>query len=371
MDNSNLKELIELFNSGYWEKNVKQYFKRVRTFLKYVAVKGLSEKISVETLDNEDYNEGPDFFEFLNENGYLKGREYDDFDDELRNYFLSYWISVDPNNAFKYITDYIITDVEIRDDGFWLYLMDRDELAPLFDGGGRNGTARNVAEHVFGEDMWEPYWDTTSDVYSDVIEELDESNYGHLENYILKMIGNQDLVVDDYSSDFFHDLAKSQNRGEFFMITQNDVNELLKDSEAMNELLDGDLSDLKSELYSIHNNAYNGAFQDECYELVYGGLEEFFSSKIEDVQIKSGDKTKWASYIKIKDFKRDVMEFIELEGGSTYNESSLAYWGGYVSMLGHLMDNHKVYDKIDFRVPDYPDWTYLRKQINDLFQDYI
>jgi len=370
MDNSNLKELIELFNAGYWEKSVKPYFKRVRTFLKYVAVKGLSEKISVETLDNEDYNEGPDFFEFLNENGYLKGREYDDFDNELRNYFLSYWISVDPNNAFKYITDYIITDVEIRDDGFWLYLRDRDELAPLFDGRGRDTTARNVAEHVFGEDMWEPYWDTTSDVYSDVIEELDESNYRHLENYILKMIGNQDLVVDDYSSDFFHDLAKSQNRGEFFMITQNDVNELLKDSEAMNELLDGDLSDLKSELHSIHNNAYNGAFQDECYELVYGGLEEFFSSKIEDVQIKSGDKTKWASYIKIRDFKSDVMKFINLEGGSGYNESSLEYWGSYIGMLGHLMDDD-VYDRIDFRIPDYADWTYIRKNINDLFIDYI
>ncbi len=65
MDNSNLKELIELFNNGYWEKNVKPYFKKVRTFLKYVAVKGLSEEISVEILDNEDYNEGPNFFEFL------------------------------------------------------------------------------------------------------------------------------------------------------------------------------------------------------------------------------------------------------------------------------------------------------------------
>ena len=184
------------------------------------------------------------------------------------------------------------------------------------------------------------------------------------------MIGNQDLVVDDYSSDFFHDLAKSQNRGEFFMITQNDVNELLKDSEAMNELLDGDLSDLKSELYSIHNSAYNGAYQDECYALVYGGLEEFFSSKIEDVQIKSGDKTKWASYIKIGDFEGDIMKFIELEGGGGYNESILEYWGGYINMLVHLMDDN-VYDRIDFRIPDYPDWTYIRKYTNDIFQDYI
>ena len=157
MDNSNLKELIELFNNGYWEKNVKPYFKKVRTFLKYVAVKGLSEEISVEILDNEDYNEGPNFFEFLNENGYLKGRDYDDFDNELKNYFLSYWISVDSNNAFKYITDNIITDVEIRDGEFWLYLRDRDELSPLFDDRGRNTTARNVAEHIFSEDMWDPF----------------------------------------------------------------------------------------------------------------------------------------------------------------------------------------------------------------------
>ena len=153
------------------------------------------------------------------------------------------------------------------------------------------------------------------------------------------------------------------------MITQNDVNELLKDSVAMNELLDGDLSDLKSELYSIHNNAYNNAYQDECYELVYGGLGEFFSSKVEDVQIKYGDKTKLASYIKIRDFKSDVIKFINSEGGLTYNESSLEYWGSYIGMLGHLMDD--VYDRIDFRIPDYADWTYIRKNINDTFLDYI
>lgn len=370
MNNSNLKELIELFNTGYWEKNVKPYFKKVRTFLKYVALKGLSGEINLSYLDNEDYKEGPDFFEFLEENGYLNDVGYDDFDDELRNYYLSYWISIDPNKAFAYITQYLLTDVEIRDDGFWLYLRDRDELSALFDDRGRDATAKNVADHVFSEDMWDPFWDTTSDVYSDVIEELDESNLQHLGNYVLKHIGNQDLNSEDYESDFFHELAETQNRGGFFVITQNDVMDLINDSEAMNELLDGDLSDLKSELYSVHNSAYNRAYEDECFDLVYNGLDEYFSSKIQDTQIKSGDKTKWVSYIKIRDFQGDVMKFINHESGNSYNESLLEYWGSYIGMLRHLMGDG-VYDEIDFRVPDYADFTYIRRNINDILGDYI
>ena len=51
-----------------------------------------------------------------------------------------------------------------------------------------------------------------------------------------------------------------------------------------NSVFHVDLSDLKSELYSVHTNAYNNAYETEVYDLVMEGLGEFFSSRIDEVQ---------------------------------------------------------------------------------------
>ena len=61
----------------------------------------------------------------------------------------------------------------------------------------------------------------------------DDANTEILKKYILKHIGNQDLNIENYSADFFHELMKSQGREDFFQITDNDVKSLIDDSEAM------------------------------------------------------------------------------------------------------------------------------------------
>ena len=367
-----LSDYIEVFNDGGFDNTLKSVFNRVGNFLRVVAKKGKQDEINLDMLGYGDIKDNDNLFEFLSQYGYLSNASYDDFDDVLKNYYLEYWINKDPNAALTYICNNPLSDVEIRSDGFWLRLRDREELADFYDSGGRDGSPRGLAKEAFGEGGldFDRYWDTTDDVYGDVIEELDESNIQHLANYILKMIGNQDLNVEDYESDFLHELADIQARGEFFQITSENVYDLIKDSEAMKELMKGELSDLKSELYSIHSNAYNSAYESEVYELIYDGLDEFFASKIDEQQVKKGDKISYVSYIKIRDFQSNIMDFILQNQGYGTSDSLLEYWGDYTGVMKKLIDDG-VIDGIDFRIPDYADWTLTTKYINEFFTDYI
>ena len=367
----NLSKAIESFNSGHFENDLKSIFNNVSTFLSLVIKKGRQREIDVENLSYYDFDSEPKLFDLLYENDLMNPLDYNNLPDEIKNLFLLRWISDDSGSAFKYICDHILTEVGYGNVDFWLLLRNREELTIFFDNSGRDVTARDVAKSSLSEEGldYDRYWDTVEDVYSDVIGELNEFNLGYLENYILKNIGDVDLNVEDYSSDFFDELSNEQNREGFFRITSENVKSLIKDSEAMNELLDGDLDDLKSELYSIHSNAYNSAYESEIDKLVYDGLTEFFSSKIIDEEIKIGDKTKWYSYIKISDFQGNVEKFLnENKHGSYYN--ILDYYGGYTEMMRSLF-NDDVYDGIDFRVPDYPDYQLVDKYINEYFGDFI
>ncbi len=369
---ANIDSFIEEFNDSGFDGRIQKVFINLINFLRIVAKNNKQGEIDISIIDYDDFKNNQNLFDFLDKNGFVEERTYEEFDDSAKNYFLDYWINKNPNEALKYICDHLLTDVEMRSDGFWLRLRDREELADFFDNSGRDTTAKDLAKAILSEDdsWFGRWWDTTDDVYNDVIGELDDANKKHLADYILKHIGNQDLNVEDYGADFFHELAEIQARDGFFQITQDDVMSLIDDREAMNELLDGDLDELKSELNSIHNNAYNSAYENECYSLVYNGLDQYFSSKIMEETKQVGEKTRFIPYIKIRFFKTDVLKFIEENAGGGYNDSNLEYWGSYTGMMGSLFESG-FYEAIDFRIPDYPSWSLIKKNINEFFGDYI
>ncbi len=77
-------------------------------------------------------------------------------------------------------------------------------------------------------------------------------------------------------------------------VNMENVKRIIDDEETMKELLNNQLGDLKSELYSIHNNAYNGAYTDEIYNSVWNELSEYFepkSWKYNEVERYDGKKT--------------------------------------------------------------------------------
>ena len=372
-----LEQFLEWFHDGRESEydKILKVFQTTRRFLQAVIKYGEKDQIDIGYIPNKEWRNDDELFDFIAENGFLDNVDYNSLeDDSLKNYYLRWMMNKDTNSTLNYICNNILTDVEIRDDGYWLRLRDRDELAEFFKSSSRRSDydVQEIAKSVLGDNGldYEYFSDTTDDVYRDVIEELNEKNIQHLANYILESIGNRDLNIEDYESDFFQELADVEARDGVFQITQDNVKALIDDEEAMEKLMGYDLIDLKSELYSIHRNAYNSSYENTIYNQVMEGLKEYFSSPIDDVATKVGEKTKYTSYIKIDDFYGNVMTFIEENLGSGYSDSVLEYHGSYTSMMSQLF-NEGTYDAIDFRIDDYPDHREVDKAINDYFGDYI
>jgi len=256
--------------------------------------------------------------------------------------------------------------------GYYLFVRDRTDLANLFYSGGRDSSPHDYAKSVLGEDSWEPYWDTTDNVYGDVIDDLNEENLGHLAEHIIKQIGGQEFSLEDYSDELFQTFSKEQGTKGTFQITKENVMRLIKDEKPMKKMLKGDLFDLKSELYSVHNNAYNSAYETEIYNDLWSELSTYFVTGSWETETKEKPYGKkiYYEYIKINDFQQVVYDFLSENKGSIYNESFMEYYGSYVEVISGLMRDGK-YDWLTFRIPDYPDWSKTKKYINDYFNDYI
>ena len=369
-------ELVNVFNDGNFESEIKPYFNDIMTFFKFINKYGLLYELDINNIPYDDISN--EVFDYLDDNGVLSNFDYDSIPEAFKNNYLIHGLEHNYEDTIKYITSDLLTDVQIRPDGFYLYLgSDRDELASFFCGSSRRHvSAEDVAKQVFGEDGLGNDWHFDVDTKpSDVIDDLNEQNTIHLNDVIFKEIGNVELSLEDYDSDFFESLSEEQGTEGYFKIGPEDLNELIKDSDAINELCKKDLSELGQELQNIYWNAYNSAYENEVYELVYDGLDEYFEGKIDEVPkeiTKSDGKkvTKYLNYIKIRDFVGNISLFLDLQKGQTYSDSYLEYFGGYTTLMKQLIYDQD-YECIDFRIPDYPDWSTTQKYINEMFRDYI
>ena len=371
-----VKNLIESFNDGEYEDEIKPYFNTLINFFKLIKRYNLLEDLDLREIPPDDFSN--DLFDYLVENGIMANLDYNSVPEEFQNNYLLHGLEYNYENTVKYITSNLLSDVEIRPDGFYLYLgNDRDELASFFCGSSRRDVSpEDVAKQVFSEDGLGHDWYFDVDTKpSDVIDDLDEKNTINLKDAIFKEIGNVELSLEDYSSDFFESLSEEQGTEGYFKIQAEDLNELIKDSDAINELCENDLSELGQELKNIYWNAYNSAYENEIYELVYDGLNDYFEGKIDDVQketTKSDGKkvTTYLNYIKIRDFVGNITSFLEIQKGRSYSDSYLEYYGRYTTLMKQLIYDQD-YECINFTTPDYPDWSTTQKYINEMFDDYI
>jgi hypothetical protein len=372
-----IDKYIEIFNEGTDEEHymvLRVFNNDLLTFIKYIDKKGrLGDldfgSISYKYLTNQ-------VSDYLFESDYFGDKNYNNMPDEFRNHFLLYGLENNYEDTMVFITNGLITDVKIRPDGFYLHLRDREELEILFCSGRRGEGARYVAKMVLSEDGLGHDWYYDNSVHPhQVVDELDDSNITELKDIIFKEIGDKELSLEDYDSDFFSELSEEQGTEGYFRIRAEDLNGLVNDEDAFNELCKNDLDELGSNLRSLYWQSENSAYEDELYELVYKGLDEYFEGRIDDVPREvtktDGSKiTRYDSYIKIRDFQNLIETFLEKNKGSYYSDSHLEYFGGLISLMVGMYNDNDI-DCIDFRVPDYPDWNRTRRNINELFNDFI
>lgn len=365
----NSQQLIDSFNDGDYDSDIGPLFGSVVNFLKFANKHNFINELLLENIPYKEFDESLEYLDTIDKTSDM---DYEEVPEEFRNTLLLYQLEKDPNKTLQYICDRLVTDVYPMNGGFYLYVKDRTELADLFETYHRETSPHDVAKSVLGEDYWEPFWDTTEDVYGDVINVLNENNLKLLLEYIIGAIGNQELSTDDYDDDLFHQFSEEQGTEGKFQITKDNVMRLIKDKDAMNELLKGDLSELNSGLYSVHNNAYNNAYEHEIYNDVWDELGTFFTVGLWETKTVEGydGKKMYQEYLKIDDFPQIIYDFLSENKGRTYNESFLEYWGSLVGVITSLMDDGK-YSWLNFRVPDYADWSLTKKYINEFFPDYI
>ena len=363
------QDLKDMFNQDGFVDDLEDHFNDLMTFFKFMKKYGLLGELDLGQVSYREWDD--EIIEFLDENGVLNNLSYYSAPEELKNTLLLRKLDENYEDTITFILDELLTDVEIRPDGFYLYLKDREELANFYCGSsGRRDGVRHIAEQVFSEDGLDfGYYDSDSEPY-ETVTELDDANLTKLKDVIYKEVGNAELSLDDYSSDFFEDLSQEQGTPGYFRIRPEDLNDLLKDTDATNELFYNDLEEIGQELKSLYFNAENSAYESEIYDAIYGGLDEFFEGKIDEVPIESNGKTRYFQYIKIRDFVKEIKEFLYHNKGKTYSDSFLEYYGTYSEFLVGLI-NDDIIECIDVRIPDYPDYSMTQKNINDFFNDYI
>ena len=324
-----IQDFIDDFNNG--GTDAKNYFNDYDTFFKILEKRGLMNQ-----LDPKGSNIG-----------------------DLQNDLLRYYYKNDKPTFYHWLNN-ILNDVEIIDGVAYLVLSSPGELSVLFCNH-RNDISRDTIESILdGEHDYDYYSDLTDDVYRDVIEELTKENILYLKEYIIKTLDGKEINPETTELEL---IASEQGHSEYVVVNQENIDRIFDDKETMNELLSGDLHELKSELYNIYSNAYNSAYSDMVYNDIWSELDGIVVPYGEYISIPHPYKenTQVQKFkIKIWNFDATILEMI-----SPSSNYSLEYYG---SFLGSYADENSC---LSPRIDDYPDSREIDANINSYFRDHI
>lgn len=330
-------DIIEKFNNG--DLSVEKYFNDYDTFFSILKRRGLMSEIDPKNASGSE----------IWQNNYLL------------------WLY--ENDIKKFFDDVVLllnNDLTMDENGnIFLEISDIGDLASLFCSNYRTDLSTETIEKILSGngDYYESYSNTTDNVFSDVIEELTPENDRRLQEYIVNMLKNSQISTESGELEL---IASEQGHPEYATITPENVKRIIDDEESMDYLFKNGLEDLESELYSIHSNAYNSAYEEELYDSIFSKIQKYFDG---NGQFTSRPHA----------YKKDTMkEFFRIPVGNNFGNvildylqhnksggSTLEYWDSYLSLLGDSVDCLSVYP------PDYPGSRKVDKNINEYFKDYI
>jgi hypothetical protein len=325
------------------------------------------EKFNNNDLDVERYfNDYETFFNMLKKRGRMGEIDPNNAVDggDWQNEYLLWLYDNDKKNYYKWIQT-LLNDVVIENEKAYLELSDRGDLARLFCKNDRNGLSRDTIEEILnGESSWEPFWNTTEDLYRDVIEELTPENDKRLCEYIVDTLKGQQIPAETEELEL---IATEQGHPEYVDVNSENVKRIVDDEESMNELLDGPLEHLKSELYSIHSSSYNSAYEDDIYRSIWYELQDYVIGPGEWITkphpYKKNTEIQYTK-LPLTSFEADINNYLHNNKGYG-NTGTLEYHGSFISIMAEDRDCLSVH------APDYPDSRTVDKNINEYFKEYI
>ena len=230
-----------------------------------------------------------------------------------------------------------------------------------------NGSIYNtIVKNIFGEgDNDYDFYDTTDNVYRDVVNVLNSDNLNYLKNIILKKLDGVKIELDSSSSNWMEEESEKQEHKEYIMINSLNIDNVIKDEDTMIWLFGDVLDDIKADLYSIQNTAYQSAVQSELYENIVNELNDFFVWENKN-EYKYGKRYRFKIEVKSNVFE-DVIESYLLNNIGYH--ANLDYYGSFEGLLKENFKNGE--GLLTFQVPEYANYTLTKKYINEFFKDYI
>ena len=329
-------DMVEKFNNN--DLDVQKYFNDYGTFFSILKKRGLMGEVDPKNASGSE---------------------------DWQNEYLLWLYENDKENYYKWIPS-LLDDVIFENGIAYLEISDRGDLAKLFCDGNRYDLSRDTIETILSGDgdAYEPYWDTTQDVYSDVIEELTPENDKRLGEYIVNVLKGQQISAD---TDELQLIASEQGHPEYVEVSMENVKRIIDDKESMNQLLQDELANLKSELYSIHSSAYNSAYEESVWAEIWSELETYFEGDGEWISkphpYKKNTEIQYFK-IPIKDFDAQVNDYLFNSKGYG-NSGTLEYHGGFIEIMKEDRDC------LSAQAPDYPDSRKVDKNINEFLKEYI
>jgi hypothetical protein len=304
------------------------------------------------------------FFAVLDKRGYLD--QIDIEDSEIQNELLLFLKKSYPQQFNQFIMDKL-TDLEIDEDGrVFLDLSDLSDLSELFcDRSSRDGLSRAMVEEILnGEfDNWFEY--TTDSVYDDVISELNPKNHKILANYIVNSLQNTRISPE---TEVLSEIANEQGHPDYVTVDSSVVETILDDKETMTHLLSEELQDLDNSLYSIHINAYSSAYESAVINSIWSELQEYVEGKGQFYSVPHKFKKDTVINrftIPVASNFHEIIDDYLRDNANRGNRGLLEYYGSYISLIADNFDCLTVYG------PDYPDYSEIKNNINEIFADYL
>lgn len=325
-----LLDIIDDFNSG-WAEIVDDYFGGYENFFNVLKRRNLLHLIDPNGAHSDEWQS--EFFLYLMENDMPRLQEIFEKD-------------------FFY-------DVKFYDGQPYLEISYPSELARLFCDD-RNTNQDLIEEILSGN--WDYIFDDVyiDNLYDDIIHPLgkDPEKLNYLKKYFIDELNS----VEIYPKTNILQTIVSQQDKDYPTIDNNNIDEVFRDSETVNYLLNEYLDDLDSNLRNLYSAAYNDAYIQEVHNEIMGKLSEYFSDKELDSYINKNGKKDYFYRYKIQDFWSTVKDILIRD---SRHGRTLDYYGNFLSALEENTECLRYY------APDYANYTLVDRMVRDMFYDYV
>ena len=322
------------------------------------------------------------FFNLLSKNNLLDyidpfSRDWGDYQNQL--FYLFYQNDI----SFVWtIVDKLLSDVtKIGDD--YYFDTSTSDLAGFFNTNYRSEISRTGIEDILSGEHNMDFWDVTDNVYRDVYDELTNENKQLVKERIA--LDLKDIKTIGTDTELLEEIAQEQGRDDV-ELTDEVISRILGDDDTIEYLINKELDDVRSELYSLYSGCYSGILNDEWYDSLMDELVGFviddtrrdeYSYK-KQVWGKEGegikvDKTFYGTRYKATICIYEVVsEWLEenknCEGRYC---DTIEHFGSYDRLLADLIDDGA---RESLRVPrldEYPDHRKVNSCVNGNIGEYF